>query len=68
MFSKEFQIRAATIQDIPSIKNVVFSSLREFGLHPDSGGKNKDLNDIESRYLSNNGFFGVVVLWKPYPF
>src|SRR5712672_1711590 len=58
---KEFQIRTATNQDIPSIKNVVFSSLREFGLHPDENGKDRDLNDIESSYLSNNGFFGVVV-------
>jgi len=58
---KEFQIRTATNQDIPSIKNVVFSSLREFGLYPDDGGKDNDLNDIESSYLLNNGFFGVVV-------
>jgi putative acetyltransferase len=61
MILKGFQIRAATNQDIPSIKNVVFSSLSEFGLYPDPSGKDKDLNDIESSYLSNNGFFGVVV-------
>ena len=61
MFLKEFQIRAATNHDIPSIKNVVFSSLREFGLNPDENGKDKDLNDIESSYLLNSGFFGVVV-------
>jgi putative acetyltransferase len=30
-------------------------------LHPDENGKDKDLNDIESSYISNNGFFGVVV-------
>lgn len=61
MLFKEFQIRAATNHDIASIKNVVFSSLREFGLVPDENGKDKDLNDIESNYLLNNGFFGVVV-------
>lgn len=61
MILKGFRIRAATNQDVPSIKDVVFSSLREFGLYPDSNGKDKDLNDIESSYLSNNGFFGVVV-------
>src|ERR1700675_912089 len=61
MLIHEFQIRAATNHDIPSIKNVVFSSLREFGLNPDENGKDKDLNDIEISYLSNNGFFGVVI-------
>lgn len=61
MHLNEFQIREAKNQDIPSIKKVVFSSLREFGLNPDENGKDKDLNDIESSCLSNNGFFGVVV-------
>jgi putative acetyltransferase len=64
MLLNEFQIRVATNQDIPSIKNVVFSSLREFGLYPEENGKDKDLNDIEGSYLSNNGFFGVVVYTK----
>jgi putative acetyltransferase len=58
---KEFQIRIATNRDIPSIKNVVFLSLKEFGLNPDVKGKDKDLNDIEKSYLADNGFFGVVV-------
>lgn len=61
MLLKEFQIRAAKNLDIPSIKKIVFSSLREFGLNPDENGKDQDLNNIESSYLSNNGFFGVVV-------
>jgi len=61
MIFSEYQIRAATNQDIPSIKNVVFTSLIEFGLNPDENVKDKDLNDIESSYLSDNGFFGVVV-------
>ena len=58
---KEFQIRAGTNRDIPSIKNVVFSSLKEFDLNPDPNGKDQDLNDIENSYLADNGFFGVVV-------
>jgi putative acetyltransferase len=61
MLLNEYQIRTATNHDIPSIKNVVFSSLREFGLNPDENGKDKDLNDIENSYQSNNGFFGVVI-------
>ena len=61
MFIDEFQIRAATNHDIPAIKNVVFSTLREFGLNPDENGKDKDLNDIENSYHSNNGYFGIVL-------
>ncbi len=60
MIFREFKIRIATNQDIPSIKNVVFLSLKEFGLHPDPNGKDKDLNDIEKGYLANGGYFGVV--------
>jgi len=61
MIIKEYQIQAATNHDIASIKNVVFSSLREFGLLPDEKGKDMDLNDIESSYFLNNGFFAIVV-------
>ena len=64
MLFKEFLIRPATNHDIPSIKNVVFSSLKEYGLIPETTGKDKDLNDVELNYFSNNGFFGVVVNTK----
>jgi putative acetyltransferase len=64
MLLNEYQIRTATNHDIPSIKNVVFSSLTEFGLNPDENGKDKDLNDIKNSYQSNNGFFGVVIQRK----
>ena len=57
----EFSIRAATNNDIPFIKQVVFTCLTEYALPPDVKGKDKDLNDIEKNYFSNNGFFGVVV-------
>jgi GNAT superfamily N-acetyltransferase len=61
MLFKEFLIRPATNNDIPSIKNVVFSSLEEYGLKPETTGKDIDLNNIERNYFSNNGFFGVAV-------
>jgi putative acetyltransferase len=61
MFFKEFRIRPATNNDIPSIREVVFSSLREFALLPELTGKDQDLIDIEKSYLSNDGFFGVAV-------
>jgi putative acetyltransferase len=61
MLFKEFHIRPATNQDIPSIKKVVFSSLEEYALQPEENGKDSDLQDIEKNYFSNNGFFGVAV-------
>jgi len=61
MLFKEFLIRPATNNDIPSIKNVVFSSLKEYGLKPETTGKDRGLSNIERNYFSNNGFFGVAV-------
>jgi putative acetyltransferase len=58
---KEFLIRPATNSDGPAIKKLVFSSLIEHGLHPDPLGKDRDLDDIEKNFSSNNGFFGVAV-------
>jgi putative acetyltransferase len=64
MLFKEFLIRPATNNDIPSIIEVVFTSLEEHALNPDPNGKDKDLNNIERNYLSENGFFGVAVNMK----
>ncbi len=61
MLSKEFLIRAATNDDIPSIKKVIFTCLKEYALPPEVNGKDSDLNNIEKNYFSANGFFGVVV-------
>jgi putative acetyltransferase len=57
----KFFVRPAANEDIPLIKNVVFTVLREYGLKPDEAGKDKDLNDIEKNYFSSGGFFGVIV-------
>ena len=54
-------IRPATNTDIPAIKNVVFTVLKEYGLKPDETGKDNDLTDLETNYFSDNGYFGVVV-------
>ena len=61
MFFNEFIIRPATNNDIPSIKNVVFTTLNEYGLNPQLHGKDSDLDDIERNYFVNNGYFGVTV-------
>lgn len=53
-------LRPATNADSEQIKLVVFSVLKEYGLKPDSGSTDKDLDSIEQNYFSNNGFFGVV--------
>lgn len=57
----DFFIRPATNQDIPSVKAVVFSVLKEYGLEPDENGKDSDLDNIELNYFSDSGFFGVLV-------
>ncbi len=57
----DFFVRAADNNNIPSIKNVVFSVLKEYGLKPDSSGIDKDLEDAQGNYYYKNGFFGVVL-------
>ncbi len=61
MTLKEFLVLPAGNKDIPAIKKIVFSVLREYGLSPDESGKDNDLNDIEKNYFAGNGFFGIVV-------
>jgi putative acetyltransferase len=61
MFFNEFRIRPAVNLDMPSIQQVVFTCLEEYGLKPDLTGKDYDLQDIERNYFSNNGYFGVAV-------
>jgi putative acetyltransferase len=53
-------IRRANDNDSDKIKSVVFEVLGEYGLKPDTGSTDKDLDSIEESYQENNGFFGVV--------
>jgi putative acetyltransferase len=46
--------------DSNGIKIVVFGVLKEYGLVPDPGSTDKDLDSIESYYSENGGYFGVV--------
>ena len=59
--STTYRIRAATNADVPRIKEVVFAALEEYGLHPDPGGTDRDLDDVEVNYLARGGLFEVVV-------
>jgi putative acetyltransferase len=46
--------------DSDVIKIVVFGALKEYGLEPDPGNTDEDLDSIESYYSENGGYFGVV--------
>ena len=53
-------IREAKNSDSESIKGVVFEVLKEYGLHPDPGSTDKDLDAIEHHYGEKGGYFGVI--------
>lgn len=53
-------IRAANNSDSDAIKSVVFTTLIEYGLTPDSTTTDKDLDSIEETYFHRGGYFGVV--------
>jgi putative acetyltransferase len=53
-------IRSATNSDVDEIKVVVFGVLKEYGLEPDPGSTDEDLDFIDSCYWENGGYFGVV--------
>lgn len=57
----QFTLRQATNDDIGAIQHVVFTVLEEYGLTPDPSGKDADINDVETNFITPNGFFGVVL-------
>lgn len=57
----QFTLRQATNDDIGAIQHVVFSVLEEYGLTPDPSGKDADINDVETNFITPNGYFGVVM-------
>lgn len=64
MNNNSYNIRAGNNDDILSIKDVVFTSLMEYGLVPEEFGKDNDLNDIEQNYFNPGGYFGVLIEQK----
>ena len=66
--------RKATNEDVPAIKDVVFSVLEEYGLKPDPNDTDRDLSDLDKYYFSSGGYFEVceidgqvVGTWGLYP-
>lgn len=57
---KVVKIRDAKNSDSDAVKRVVFSTLIEYGLTPDSITTDKDLDSIEENYFLKGGYFGVV--------
>ncbi len=54
------KLREANVDDAEAIKNLVFGVLDEYGLKPDPGSTDRDLDDLDKYYKDNNGYFGVV--------
>jgi putative acetyltransferase len=51
--------RSATNADRDPVRELVFGVLAEYGLVPDPGGIDSDLDDIEENYISKGGLFEV---------
>lgn len=56
-----YSLRPATNADVPAVRELVFSILREFGLKPDPACTDADLADIEASYFGEGGRFDVLV-------
>ena len=53
-------VRPARNADAPRVRELVFSVLRDYGLKPDPGSTDADLDDIEAAYLVRGGCFYVL--------
>jgi len=54
------RLRPATNADCESVRTLVFAILGEYGLRPDPGCTDADLDDIEQSYLARGGVFHVL--------
>lgn len=53
-------LRPATNRDREAIQALVFGVLKEYGLKPDPGATDSDLQDIELSYIARGGMFDVL--------
>ena len=56
-----FTFREALPGDGAQVRELVFSVLREYGLEPDPGGTDTDLEDIPANYAGRGGVFRIVL-------
>ena len=54
------RFRPATNADCEPVRDLVFTVLCEYGLEPDPGCTDADLDDIEQSYLARGGVFRVI--------
>ena len=54
------RLREATNADCRSVRELVFAVLAEYGLKPDPGSTDADLDDIEQSYFARGGTFRVL--------
>jgi putative acetyltransferase len=57
----EVILRPATNADAPTVRELVFGVLREFGLTPDPEHTDADLADLDKSYLSRGGRFDLLI-------
>lgn len=60
MSAPEITFRSATNEDAEQIKKIVYGVLEEYGLVPEPGGTDIDLEDIDKHYLQRGGVFEVL--------
>jgi putative acetyltransferase len=53
-------IRDAVPGDEPAVQRVVFAVLREYGLNPEPGATDSDLDDLQAAYRDCGGVFRIV--------
>ena len=54
------RLRPATNADCQAVRDLVFAVLEEYGLQPDPGSTDADLDDIEQSYFARGGTFCVL--------
>lgn len=56
-----FTVRGATPGDAAAVREIVRGVLEEYGLPPDPGGIDRDLEDLDAFYFAHGGGFLVAV-------
>lgn len=61
MNEQTFHIRPAMNADRRAVQDIVFATLREYGMKPDPEHTDADLADLEAHYFARGGCFDVMV-------